>query len=808
VLATNALRAQTDPAAFFESKVRPLLVDQCFKCHGEKKRSGGLRVDSLAALQAGGDQGSALVVGKPEESLIVKAVRYGDENLQMPPNKKLSDAQIRILETWIRQGAVWPGAAAAAPARQTGFQISDKDRSHWAFLPRKPQAVPDVRDAAWARNPVDRFVLAKLESKGLTPSPEADRRTLVRRLTFDLTGLPPTPAEVQAFTEDESPDAYERLVERLLASPAYGERWGRHWLDLVRYAETNSYERDNPKPHAYRYRDYVVESLNADKPMDRFVKEQLAGDELYPGDAQALVATGFYRLGIWDDEPADKEQARYDGLDDVVATTGQVFLGLTIDCARCHDHKIDPVSQADYYKLLAFFHNVNHFNNGGPTDERPIFRDAAEQGKYHAALAQLDRDREENRRAMDRLASEFRAEVARRKLPPVTDRALPEDVRVNGANFLGKEWARRFQRTQAESKRLERAMPKCELALVATEAGPQPPVTHLMVRGNPHVPGKAVAPGFPEVLTPDMPALPTPPPGAKSSGRRTVLAEWIASADNRLTARVLANRLWQYHFGRGLVRSANNFGLGGDKPTHPELLDWLADRLVAQDWRLKSMHRMLVTSATYRMASFDDPAKRKADPANDLFWRFDMRRLTAEEIRDSLLAVGGRLYRRMFGPSIYPAIPKEVLAGQSVPGKGWHTTGGPEADRRSAYIHVKRSLLVPIVEAFDAPELDRSTPARFASTQPAQALVLFNSDFAHREARRFAERLRAEAGSNLEDFVAHGFWLAFGRAPKSEELAVMRKLHGELLASGVAPAQAHADLALVLLNANEFVFVD
>ncbi len=359
-----------DELRFFEAKVRPLLAENCFRCHGEEKQEENLRLDSRAGILAGGDRGPALVPGSPEESLLIKAVNDSDDDLKMPPKKKLTREQIADLSSWIKSGAPWPDdGKPTTTTRRAGMKITAKDRSFWSFQPVKRPAAPAIKNAAWATNPIDAFILAKLESSGLQPNPPASPRELIRRVYYDLVGLPPTPAEVEAFAADRSPGAYGALVDRLLQSPHYGEKWGRHWLDLVRYAETNSYERDGEKPHAWRYRDFVIRSFNLDKPYDRFIREQLAGDELPDPAPDSIVGTGYYRLGIWDDEPSDREQARYDGLDDIVATTGQVFLGLTVDCARCHDHKIDPIPQKDYYRLLSFFHNVNHFHNGGPTDE-------------------------------------------------------------------------------------------------------------------------------------------------------------------------------------------------------------------------------------------------------------------------------------------------------------------------------------------------------------------------------------------------------------------------------------------------------
>jgi hypothetical protein len=812
--AEDKAKPSPEAVAFFESKVRPVLAESCFQCHGPKKQRGGLRLDSRAAALAGGDQGPALVPGQPDKGLLLKAVRHEDD-LKMPPTKKLPREQVAALTRWVQMGAPWPGADTAAPAApaRAGFQISDKDRAHWAFQPVRRPAVPAVKDRAWGRNPIDAFILAGLEAKGLRPNPPAGRRELIRRAYYDLTGLPPTPAEVEAFVADPRPDAYERLVDRLLASPHYGEKWGRHWLDLVRFAETNSYERDAPKPHAWRYRDYVIRAFNADKPYDCFVREQLAGDELPGHEADALIATGYYRLGIWDDEPTDREQARYDAFDDIVATTGQVFLGLTFDCARCHDHKIDPVPQKDYYSLLAFFHNVNHYRNGGPTDEAPLPTTPEAARLFAERTRDLERRRAEAKAALTALEEEFNGRVDAKSLggadrrDPVVFRKLIES---EGERVLGAERFRQYRALRRQLAALKHEKAPGDMALCVSEAGAQAPDTFVLLRGNPHViKGERVEPAYPTIFGGQRPAIPTPPPGARTTGRRRVLADWIAAPENRLTARVMANRVWQYHFGRGIVRSPNNFGLQGDRPTHPELLDWLATQLVANGWRLKPLHRLLMTSSAYRLSSRGNAEGLKADPANDLVWRFDMRRLTAEEIRDSILALSGSLCLRMYGPGVYPEMPPEVLATQSMPGKGWGQSPPQEQNRRSVYVHVKRSLLTPILESLDVAETDRSAPVRFVTTQPTQALGLLNSDFVNKQADALAARLRREAGADVSKQVRLALKLATSRPAADAEVRRGVGLIEALQAKdGATPEVALKYFCLVVLNLNELVYLD
>ncbi len=791
-------------AEFFEKRIRPLLAERCYKCHSTTadKVKGGLLLDSRAALLKGGDNGPALVAGDSEASLLMKAVRWTDEDLKMPPKKKLTDAEVADLASWVKRGAPWPGGdKAPIAAAKKEFTITEKDRAHWSFQPVRKPTPPTVKNTAWVANPIDAFVLAKLEAKGLAPSVPAERRALIRRVSYDLTGLPPTPQEIEAFAADQSPQAWKNLVERLLSSPRHGEQWGRHWLDLVRFAETNSYERDSVKPNAWRYRDYVIRAFNDDKPYDRFIREQLAGDEFAEPTADSIIATGYYRLGIWDDDPADKELARYDMLDDVVATTGQVFLGLTVDCARCHDHKIDPIGQRDYYALLSFFHNVNQNGKGGPSDQVPLPQASG------AATGPADGDakRRELEAQIEELEQHFRQLTQREKTPP---KQIPGIVRKEGERVLGAEAFRRYQQFRAALTALEREGGLAGKALAVTEAGPKPPETFILQRGIPANKGDKVEPAFLQVLNPPPPRISAPASG-NSSGRRSALADWIASRGNPLTARVIVNRVWQHHFGRGLVRSSSDFGLQGDAPTHPELLDWLAAEFIERGWSLKVLHRLILSSNTYRMSSRPGAAALSADPRNDLLSHFDMRRLTAEEIRDSLLAVSGTLNDKMFGPGIYVDIPKEVLAGQSRPGSGWGKSPPEEQARRSIYIHVKRSLITPILASFDVAETDRSAPVRFASTQPTQALGMLNSAFVNEQAAKLAERVRRDAVGNAAQQVRLTLNLTTARPPSDAEVQRGVKLIAAMQKDdGVSADAALVSFCLLALNLNEFLYLD
>jgi len=709
VLLVGGSSAQDATPVDFAREVQPILAKQCYRCHGPNVAESGLRLNERQSATRPADSGQrAVVPSRAEASELIRRVVSEDQFERMPPEgRPLTPQQIAVLRRWIDQGADW--------------------QEHWAFQPRVPQQPPAVKNQAWVRNPIDRFVLAGLEASELSPAPPADRVALLRRAHFDLTGLPPTPADVEAFVADESPDAFERVVDRLLDSPHYGERWARHWLDLVRFAETNSFERDSIKPHAWRYRDYVIRAFNDDRPYDQFLREQLAGDELPNPTADSIVATGFYRLGVWDDEPADRQLATYDALDDVLTTVGQVFLGLTVNCGRCHDHKIDPFTQEDYYSLLAFYHNITPMAKTGPQIEVPI--------------------------------------------------VLPDGQTGH--------------------------------ALAVTERGARAPETFILTRGNPQVKGDAVEPAFPSILDSKPPLFDEPRADAKTSGRRTVLADWIASPDNTMTARVMVNRIWQHHFGRGIVRSPNNFGQNGIPPTHPELLDWLAEQFVQSGWHIKAMHKLIMLSNTYQMSSQGNAAALERDPANDLFWRFDIRRLSAEEIRDAVLAINGQLNPTMYGPGLYSEISAEVLAGQSRPGDGWGNSSPAERARRSIYIHVKRSLLTPLLEAFDLADPDSTCEARFATTQPSQALAMLNGKFMNDQAAHFASRLDHECPNDRAAQVRRAWQLALSREPDEASLRQALGLIDSLQREhGLEPDRAMQCYCLLVYNLNGFLYVD
>ena len=769
-----------DGAAFFEKKVRPVLVEKCQSCHGAEKQKGGLRLDSRAAILAGGDRGPAVVPGKPAESLIVTALPH-DSELKMPPKQKLPEADVATLREWVRLGAPWPEAAVAAVPNKGGERVfTAEEKAFWAFQPVRRSELPAVKRAAWVRNPIDRFVLAKLEAAGLQPAPEADRLTLLRRVTFDLTGLPPTVAEVEGFLKDETPAAYDKLVDRLLASPASGEKWGRRWLDVARYADSNGMDENLAHGNAWRYRDYVIRSFNADKPYDEFVREQVAGDLLPAADdrqrADRLTATGFLVVGpkmLAEDDPV---KMRMDIIDEQLDTLGQAFMGLTLGCARCHDHKFDPITAGDYYGLAGLFYSTKSMRSYGVVaswHERPVspkaVRDAA--AAYEKTLVAA------------------RAEV--------TAAEKPANAAVLG--FAG--LAARAAPLRTKLTAMEKAKPVVEEAMGVEDDKGQS--LHVHLRGN-HLTLGAEAPRrLPRVLAGDSPLS----LGADRSGRRE-FAEWLTRPDHPLTARVMVNRLWAGHFGAGLVRTPDNFGRLGERPTHPELLDWLAAEFVANGWSIKHLHRLIVTSAAYRQGTHHDQAAFLKDPENKLLWHFTRRRLDAEEVRDSLLAVSGKLDRAMGGTLL--TVPNRSY----VTGTGNRNYEGYTTPRRSVYLPVIRSTVYDVLQTFDFPDPSVTNGQRATTTIPTQALMLMNSQLADQSTEAFAQSLLA---LKVEDAarIGEGYRRALGRLPtvaevekvttylrKSEEIADPK------LTTDARRLAAWRGFCRVLFASNEFVFVE
>lgn len=788
VVAADAAAASGAPDALvdFAHEVQPIFARRCYKCHGPGEAEGGLRLDQRDAAIAELESGEfAIVPGKADASALLGRVTETDESLRMPPEgKPLSEKEVAAIRRWIDQGAKWG--------------------QHWAFSKPVRPAEPKPKNAEWVRSPIDAFVLARLEAAGLSPAPPAERLALLRRAYYDLIGLPPTPEEVDAFLADDSPGAFEKVVDRLLDSPHYGEKWARHWLDLVRYAETNGYERDNPKENVWKYRDYVIGAFNEDKPYDRFVVEQLAGDEIEQPTAESITATGIYRLGVWDDEPVDREQAFFDGLDDIMVTTGEAFLGMTIGCARCHDHKLDPVPQTDYYRMLAVFRNLEHGNT-----QRDIGND--EDRRKHAELAK--KYGEELQQLRDKIAA-FENRIYDSFSNPEKEDAKDARVRQRmiarrRASVLSKDELREYLALRDEVRRTARTKSApIDRALAAVERGDRAPDTFVLLRGNAHAQGDKVEPGVPQVIAAGK--LEIPDVGANgTSRRRLALAKWIASPENPVTARVMVNRLWQYHFGRGIVRSSSDFGFQGTPPTHPDLLDWLAAEFIARGWSMKSMHKLMMLSSTYQMSSAANEKALAKDPLNDLFWRFDMRRLTAEEIRDSILTATGELNPKMFGPSVYPPLPAEVLATASNPGAGWGQSSPEEAARRSIYVHLKRSLRHPLLSSFDAPDTDTGCAVRVTTTVPTQALGMLNSKFMSEQAELLARRLEEERPEGLKAQVAHAIRLTTGRTADAKEIdGDAAFVEAQAAEENISPQQALRHYCLMMLNTNEFVYLD
>jgi len=929
----------------FAREIQPVFAKRCYKCHGPNAAEAGLRLssreDALKSLESGR---SAVVPGNLETSELLKRVRSTDETLRMPPEgKPLTPEEIKALEAWIQQGATWS--------------------AHWAFeKPRRPK-VPRPAGQSWVRNPIDAFVLRGLEAAGLQPAAPVDKVGLIRRAYYNLIGLPPSATQVDAFLADKSPEAFEKVVDQLLESPQYGEKWARHWLDLVRYAETNGYERDGRKDLIWKYRDYVIRAFNQDKPFNRFIMEQLAGDELEGVTGESLTATGFYRLGIWDDEPADRPLARYDYLDDILRTTSETFLGMTVGCARCHNHKIDPIAQKDYYSLLSFFSDISP-HGSGKTNLLPVST-ARDKAQFDEKNRDKKKREEEWAARIVVLEKEFVAAMAKRypaekltankpktprnqvvlsdsiKQPQVweytfekpannwfqiayddskwkkgpggfgtkgtpgshvrtvwktpniwlrKDFGLTEiptklvmhlhhdedaaiylngklvktlkgyttdykshdisgeslDVLQTGRNTLaihcrqtgggqyidarlvvdygesslirfankyGKEllgdqkmmqWKQLRQdllRSQATKMEL-----KSELAMVVAERGRQK--TWILQRGNPQLQGEEVGPGFPQVLNPPAATIPDSK-GQKTSGKRRVLADWISSPDNPMTARVMVNRLWQHHFGRGIVRTTSDFGFQGSPPTHPELLDWLATEMIERGWRLKSMHKLIMLSNAYQMSSQANAKALASDPENDRFWRFNMRRLTAEEIRDSILVASGAFNDKMFGPSIFPVLPQEVLATASRPGAAWGRSSPEDAVRRSIYIHVKRSLRHPMLANFDAPDTDTSCSVRMTTTVPTQALNMLNSRFLSEQSTRLADRLQVQWPDDLDRQIGQAIRVTTGYVAEKQEIEADRKFVEKLeKQEQLTRKDALKTYCLLVLNANQFIYLD
>lgn len=923
--AGRAPAEQPAPSVDFDKQLAPLLVKSCLGCHAGADPAGGLNLASRAGVLAGGESGAAIVPGSPDESTLLARVRAGE----MPPADKaapLMDEDCQRIADWIAAGAQWPDDRLLSPYEYTTEKRAGLD--WWSLQKPASPAVPAM-PAGWGRNPIDAFVGQGLSRAGLTPAPEADRRTLLRRAKFDLLGLPPTPEEVAEFLTDTSPDAYERLIDRLLASPHYGERWARHWLDVVRFGETDGYETNKPRRNAWPYRDYVIDSLNADKPYAQFIVEQLAGDQLGADAATGFIVGGTHDVvGIQNIE--GQRQQRANDLDDMIATTATTFLGLTAGCARCHDHKFDPLTQHDYYALQAVFagvrhaereikpadyedrlrqepavrrelavierrladfepmaqtgeaareairppvhatgnidrfvpqparfvrftvlatngaepcldelevftaddsprnvalasagarttssgvyadgssplHKLEHVNDGQFGNARSWISSAAGAGwvtiefPEPVEIARVAWARDREGKFNDRLATKYRIEVA--LAPDQWHTVATSDDRkpfVAGAarevlspQTVAADQAEKYKSLVAAREQWLARLPLAGTRKIYAGTFEQPPATHRLHRGDPMQPREQVSPGAilalgrPLNLSPDTP----------EHERRLALARWIADAENPLTARVLVNRLWHYHFGHGLLGTPSNFGFHGGRPTHPELLDWLAGEFVARGGTWKALHRLIMLSATYRQSSAPNEQAQRVDATDSLLWRFAPRRLEAEPIRDTILATSGKLDLRSGGPGYDPFEPNDLYVHVYIPKQSF----GPAEWRRMVYQLKPRVLQDATFGEFDCPDASQVAPKRNVSTTALQALNLLNSPFMAQQASEFAARVRREAGDDAAAQARRAFLLAFARAPDGEELTRSIQL-----------VEAHGleSLCRGIYNASEFIYVD
>jgi cytochrome c553 len=776
VLVAAAPAADPAGAEFFEKKVRPVLAENCYQCHGPEKQKAGLRLDSAAAVRKGGESGPPVIPGNADKSLLLKAVHQTDPDLKMPPKSKLSDAAIADLAAWVNMGAPWPDTA--------GPQSPGAPK-HWAFQPVKTPPIPSSQGEI--RNPIDAFIGAKLQAAHLTMSPAADRTTLIRRLTIDLHGLPPTPAEIDSYVNDADPDADTKLIDRLLASPRYGERWGRHWLDVARYADSKGYVfvEERKYPFAYTYRDYVIRSFNEDKPYDRFILEQLAADKLDLGeDRHPLAAMGFLTLGrrFLNNQP--------DIIDDRIDVTCRGLLGLTVTCARCHDHKFDPIPAKDYYSLYGVFASSVEPKELPliETPQRTAALEAFEKelAKRKAEVAAYRKTKQDEFVVVSRTvaltmpglnASGLRAAAilgpnpVEKLLPDKFDKLLNRADRDKLRNLVKK-----VDTFQANSP----AAPRRAMALADA---PQPVSQHVFLRGNPGNRGPDVPRQFLEVI-----AGPDRKPFPNGSGRLD-LAKAIADPTNPLTARVLVNRVWAHHFGKGLVGTPSDFGVRSDPPTHPELLDYLADRFVKDGWSVKQLHRLILLSDAYRQRSDDRPDCVKVDPENRLVWKFNRQRLDLESLRDGMLAVAGRLDESVGGPAV------DLLAEPSVP-------------RRTVYGFIDRQNLPGLYRTFDFASPDTHAPQRYSTTVPQQALFLMNSPFAVQQAKALAARPEVAGNSQPELRVDALYRVLYGRPPTAAEVDMGVRFVNEAHSVPEMKLTPWEQYAQVLLLANEFAFVD
>jgi hypothetical protein len=805
---TYSDRSSSAEPVDFVRDIKPILSKHCATCHAGKHQRGGLRMDTARAIFKGGDTGPAVVPGKAAESLLVQAITRSKGVKAMPPKETLPAEAVALLTNWIDQGAKVPPAELADNGAKS---------THWAFQVPKRVDEPTVKNAAWVHNPIDRFILAALEAKNIAPSPEADRVTLVRRLYLDLLGLPPTPLDVDDFVNDSRPDAYERLVERLLASPHYGERQARFWLDQARYADSNGYTIDSARS-IWKYRDWVINSFNQDKPFDQFTLEQIAGDLLPNATQQQKIATGFHRNTQKNEEGGiDVEQFRVDSIVDRVNTTGSVWLGLTVGCCQCHDHKFDPIAQREYYQFFAFLNSCDE-----PTLELPTPDQVKERAAVHAELAAKQKQLKLVETTTDEQITTWENTISEE------DRArLPKEVRdilliaVSGRSKRQDQLVRATYRQidstrhivgclgdpfglsaltqikvlnmranlESEINALKAREPKIVTTMVVQERK-TPRMTNIHIQGDFTRKGAAVKPGVPAVLN----ALPE-----KADYTRLDLAHWLVDPANPLTARVTMNRLWLHHFGIGIVETENDFGIQGTPPSHPELLDWLATEFIRQKWSVKAMERLIVTSATYRQSSKTRPDLATVDARNRLLAHMPRIRLEAESVRDAALTASGLLTRTIGGPSVYPPQPDGVFRFTQVP-RQWIASTGPDRYRRGMYTWFWRSAPHPGLTVFDAPDAGTTCTRRNRSNTPLQALTLLNDQAYVEFAQALALRVLTETKADDAERMRHAFRLCMGRSPAAKEQDRLLRLLNEQRAE-FAEAPKDAELLVPKLTA-------
>ncbi len=802
--AADATAPDTDALRAFEEHVRPVLSTRCVSCHGGEKQEGGLRLDTQAGLAAGGDSGPVVEAGDPEASLLIAAVRR--DGLEMPPDAPLAADEVAALTAWVESGAVWPEAA--APLRAPGLTVSDEDRSWWAFRPLEPVAPPQLTDDRWSAGEIDRFVLARLREAGIEPAAEATPETLIRRLSFDMLGLPPTPAEIDAFladvaTADAFEAAWERLVDRFLEDPRYGEHQARFWLDLVRYAESDGWNQDAYRPHIWRYRDYVVSSFNNDIPYPRFVAEQLAGDELAGDDPSAIVAAGFLRLGIYEYNQRDAAGHWNDIVNEMTDVVGDVFLGMSMACARCHDHKFDPVPRRDYHALRAFLEPVIWRDDQAAATRAERLAHAQQLAAWEDATAEIrgqirDLVTPYHIRKWQSTVEKFPLDIQACYYKPAAERTSWE-------HQMAYLVARQFEEEAGGplagiSKEDKQTLEELEKQLAAFDTLKPKPLPAAMTvsafEGTPtptRIPGapEAIAPAAPEVLRrghPSEPSIALAAAVADGPGRRQALAAWLGDAANPLPLRVIVNRVWQWRFGQGLVPTPNDFGRLGQPPSHPALLEWLTARFIDDGFSLKRLHKQLVMSATWRQSASHANAElaQQKDPADELLWRSRVHRLRAEEIRDAMLAACGQLDETIGGPSVDAKEP-----------------------RRGLYVKSYRNRNDTLLHQFDMANGLERVSVRNTTTTPTQALAMLNGDEVLSRARELAQRVQSD-GATPEAAVRQAVRLAWGREPTESELA--RSLDFVVTADAAGDPQLDsermADFCHVLFNSGEFLYVD